>query len=110
GTDDFEPKYGLMPLVFGTLKATFYSMLFGVPLALLAAIFSSEFLSPRVRVPVKSLIEIMAGLPSVVLGFLAAIIIAPFVQHVVPQTLAAFATIPFALLLGSRLWQLLPQK
>ena len=44
GTDDFEPKLGLWPLVFGTLKATFYSMLFGVPLALLAAIYTSEFL------------------------------------------------------------------
>ena len=60
--DDAEPKLGLVPLVFGTLKATFYSLLFGVPVALLAAIYSSEFLSPRLRVPVKSTIEIMASL------------------------------------------------
>lgn len=110
GTDDFEAKLGLMPLVFGTIKATFYSMLFGVPLALLAAIFSSEFLSPRLRVAIKSTIEIMASLPSVVLGFLAAIVIAPFVQGVVPAVLTAFFTIPFALLLGARAWQLLPQR
>jgi phosphate transport system permease protein len=110
GTDDFEPKLGLMPLIFGTLKATFYSMLFGVPLALLAAIFSSEFLNPRVRVAVKSTIEIMASLPSVVLGFLAAIVIAPFVQGVVPAVLTTFFALPVVLLLGARAWQLLPHK
>ena len=77
GTDDFEPKLGMWPLVFGTLKATFYSMLFGVPLALLAAIFTSEFVSPGARPRLKTLIESMASLPSVVLGFLAALVIAP---------------------------------
>jgi phosphate transport system permease protein len=108
GTDDFEPKLGLVPLVFGTLKATLYSMLFGVPVALLAAIYSSEFLSPRLRVPVKSTIEIMASLPSVVLGFLAGIVLAPFVQVVLPAVLACFATVPLMLLAGAYLWQLLP--
>ncbi|HEV3003624.1 MAG TPA: hypothetical protein VGX78_04155, partial [Pirellulales bacterium] len=44
GTDDFEPKLGLLPLVFGTLKVTIYSLLFGVPLALLGAVYTSEFL------------------------------------------------------------------
>ncbi|MCE9592569.1 MAG: ABC transporter permease subunit [Planctomycetes bacterium] len=110
GGDDFEPKLGLWPLVFGTLKATFYSLLFGVPLAILAALFSSEFLTPRVRVPIKSTVEIMAGLPSVVLGFLAAIIFAPFVQSVVPAVLVGFVAIPFALLCGAHAWQLLPQR
>lgn len=109
GTDDFEPKLGLVPLIFGTLKATFYSLLFGVPLALLAAIFSSEFLAPNLRVGVKSTIEIMASLPSVVLGFLSAIVIAPIVQGTLAQALLAFYTVPFAILAGAYLWQLLPQ-
>ena len=109
GTDDFEPKLGLWPLVFGTLKATLYSMLFGAPLALLAAIYSSEFLDPRIRVGVKSTIEIMASLPSVVLGFLAALVIAPFVQGALPAVLATGFTVPLAWLLGAHLWQLLPQ-
>ncbi len=108
GTDDFEPKLGLVPLVFGTLKATVYSMLFGVPIALLAAIFTSEFLSARLRTSVKSVIEIMASLPSVVLGFLAAIVVAPFVQGVVPTVLTWFLMLPALLLLGAHLWQLLP--
>ena len=49
GSDAFEPKFGLMPLIFGTLKGTVYSMLFAVPLAILAAIYTSEFLNPQRR-------------------------------------------------------------
>jgi phosphate transport system permease protein len=110
GTDAFEPKLGLWPLVFGTIKATIYSMLFGVPIALLAAIFTSEFMDKRLRTPLKSLTEMMASLPSVVLGFIAAIIIAPVVQGILPAILASFFTLPMALLLGAYLWQLLPAR
>ncbi|MEM7309347.1 MAG: ABC transporter permease subunit [Planctomycetota bacterium] len=110
GTDDFEPKLGLMPLVFGTLKATFYSMLFGAPIALLAAIYTSEFMSRRYRTPVKSTIEIMASLPSVVLGFLAALVIAPYVQRFLPATLAIALTLPLCLLLGAYVWQMVPRR
>lgn len=109
GTDEFEPKLGLWPLVFGTLKATFYSMLFGVPIALMAAIYTSEFLRPEVKAVVKPAIELMASLPSVVLGFLAALVFAPIVEKIVPQILTALATVPFVLLLSAHLWQLLPQ-
>ena len=110
GTDDFEEKYGLVPLVFGTLKATFYSMLFAVPLALLAAIYTSEFLHPRAKAKVKPTIEIMASLPSVVLGFLAALFFAPLVEGIVPECLSLFVTVPFAFLLGAYLWQMLPTQ
>jgi phosphate transport system permease protein len=108
GTDDFEMKLGLMPLIFGTLKATFYSMLFGAPLALLGAIFTSEFLRGRPRAILKPSIEIMASLPSVVLGFLAALVIAPWVEGVVPAVLASVFVIPILFVLGAQLWQLLP--
>lgn len=110
GTDDFEPKFGLIPLVFGTLKATFYSMLFGVPLALLAAVYTSEFLHPKAKSRIKPTIEVMASLPSVVLGFLAALVFAPMVEDIVPECLAAFITVPFAYLLGAYLWQLFPTR
>ena len=109
GTDDFEPKYGLYPLIFGTVKATIYSMLFGVPLAILAAVYTSELMHPKLRSKVKSTIEIMASLPSVVLGFLAALVVAPFVEDIIPQVLSTFYCIPFALLFGGFLWQLLPR-
>ncbi len=110
GTDDFEMKLGVMPLIFGTLKATAYSMLFGAPLALLAAIYTSEFLRHPVKARVKASIELMASLPSVVLGFLAALVIAPWVEGRVPTVIAAFFAIPFFLLLGAYLWQLLPHE
>ncbi|MFW7379757.1 MAG: ABC transporter permease [Oligoflexus sp.] len=108
GTDEFEPKYGMMPLIFGTLKATFYTMLFGAPLALLAAVYTSEFLTLKWRSRIKPIVEMMASLPSVVLGFLAALIFAPLVEQVVPGILAAFITVPFSLLLGAFIWQALP--
>ena len=109
GTDDFEPKLGLWPLIFGTLKASLYSLLFSVPIALLAALYTSEFLAREWRARVKPAIEMMASLPSVVLGFLAAIVVAPVIEGIVPQTLASFFCVPLALMTGAYLWQLLPQ-
>jgi len=84
GTDDFEAKLSLTPLIYGTLKGTFYALLFAVPLALLAAIYVSEFMHPNVKAYVKPVVEIMAALPSVVLGFLAGLWLAPMVERVVP--------------------------
>ncbi|MFA6173200.1 MAG: hypothetical protein WC701_05890 [Kiritimatiellales bacterium] len=109
GTDDFEPKFGLMPLIFGTLKATLFSMLFGVPIALLAAVFTSEFLSPRAKLHIKPAVEMMAGLPSVVLGFIAALVLAPVVAKLLTVFMTVFITVPAAFLLGAYIWQLLPQ-
>jgi phosphate transport system permease protein len=109
GTQDSELKLSMVPLVFGTLKATLYSMMFGTPLALFAAIYSNAFLTSRNRSLVKPTIELMASLPSVVLGFLAAMVIAPLVERDVPIVLALFVTLPLALLFGARFWQLLPR-
>ncbi len=109
-TDDFEPKLGLWPLVFGTLKGTCYAMLFAVPIALGAAIYSSEFMNRSLRGRVKPTIELMASLPSVVLGFLGALVIAPWVEQIVLSVLAALVTVPLAILIGAGLWQMLPSK
>ena len=109
-TDTFEPKYGLVPLIFGTIKATVYSMLFGVPIALLAAVYTSEFLSARLRARVKPVIEMMASLPSVVLGFLAGLVFAPVAERAVPLILAAFLVVPLTCLAGGYLFQLLPDR
>lgn len=105
-----EMKLGLTPLIFGTVKATLYSMLFGAPLALLAAIYTSEFLSPRLRTKIKSLIEMMASLPSVVLGFLGGLVIAPFIEGFVPAVICSFFVIPLMFLAGAYLWQQIPQR
>jgi phosphate transport system permease protein len=105
-----EPKMSLVPLVFGTLKATTFSMLFAVPLALLAAISTSEFLHRNVRSKFKPAIELLASLPSVVLGFVAAQVIAPFVADQITGLLCALVTAPMALLIGAHLWQLVPRE
>ncbi len=80
GTDDNEPKYSLVPLVFGSLKGVLYAMLFSTPLAILAAMFTSQFASRRMRGFVKPTIELMGALPSVVVGFLAGLWLSPIID------------------------------
>ena len=108
GTDVFEPKFSLVPLIFGTLKATFYSLLFAIPIALGAAIYTSEFVDHRVRAVVKPTMELMASLPSVVLGFIAALVLAPIIETWIAAIFFAFIVIPAGLFLMAYLWQLLP--
>jgi phosphate transport system permease protein len=108
GEDAGEAKLSLVPLIHGTLKATIFAMLFAAPLAVLAAIYTSEFLDRRVRALVKPGVEMMASLPSVVLGFIAAIAVAPFVRDHLLAVILSLLTIPVAVLLGAHLWQLAP--
>lgn len=84
GSDAFESKLSLVPLIFGTLKGTFYAMLFAVPIAILAAFYTSQFMHHRLKGIVKPTIELMAALPSVILGFFAALLIAPEVERLLP--------------------------
>ena len=70
-TDDFEAKFSLVPLIFGTIKGTFYALLFAIPLAVFGALYTSQFVHPTIRNRIKPTVEIMAALPSVVIGFLA---------------------------------------
>ncbi len=70
------PKYSLPPLLLGTLKATLIAILFATPFAVGAAIYSSEFAPPRIRELIKPVIEMLAGIPSVVMGFFALMVLA----------------------------------
>ena len=108
GHESFEPKLSLVPLIFGTMKATFYSMLFATPLALMAAIYTSQFMHPHWKARIKPTIEMMASLPSVVLGFMAGLIFAPVIERHAMPFLACLLTVPLALLVGAYLWQLWP--
>ncbi len=110
GTDDFESKLSLTPLIYGTLKGTFYALLFAVPLALLAALYVSEFMHPTLRASLKPMVEIMAALPSVVLGFLAGLWLAPFVERVVPGIVVLPFVMTVAVLGAYALWQALPAR
>lgn len=108
GSDEFEPKYSMMPLIVGTLKGTLYAMLFAVPIALLAAIYTSQFLHPNFRAVVKPMMEIMASLPSVVLGFLAALWLAPLIETRVPSVLLCAVLVPAAAAGFGWVWAGLP--
>jgi phosphate transport system permease protein len=108
GTDDFEAKFSLTPLIYGTLKGTFYALLFAVPLALLAALYVSEFMHPDLKGYVKPVVEVMAALPSVVLGFLAGLWLAPIVERVVPGLFVLPIVLVVCILAALLLWQRLP--
>jgi ABC-type uncharacterized transport system permease subunit len=97
GTDEFQPKFSLIPLIWGTFKATLYSLLFAVPLAIFAAVYSSEILDRQTRNIVKPTLEMMASVPSVVLGFLAAIVVAPWVEEHIVSVLLIGTLMPFLL-------------
>lgn len=75
-------KYNIIPLLVGSLKATLVALLFAVPVALAAAVYVSQLCSPRLREWLKPGIELLAGIPSVVLGFFALIIMASLFQSV----------------------------
>lgn len=108
GTDLAESKFSLVPLVFGTLKAAFYALLFAVPISIMAAIYTSEFVHPTVRGTVKPMMEMMESLPTVVLGFVAALILAPLVEEWIGAVLLGFFALPMGLMLGAFIWQSLP--
>jgi phosphate transport system permease protein len=76
-----QPKMSLWPIILGTLKATVVGLLFACPIGVAAALFSSEFAPPRLREVIKPAIELLAGIPSVVMGFFALIILASWLQE-----------------------------
>lgn len=109
-SEDYEPKFSLIPLIFGTIKAAFYSLLFAIPIAILGAIYTSEFVNLKVRAIVKPTMELMASLPSVVLGFVAALVMAPVVETWIAAVLLVFFVVPAALMAAAYLWQMIPLR
>ncbi len=106
-TDDFEPKLSLTPLLFGTLKGTIYSLFLAIPLGVLGAMYASQFMHASLRKYVKPTIEIMAALPSVVLGFLAGLWLAPRVERFFPALLLMLLVLPLSAVACSGLWRAL---
>lgn len=94
-SDDAEPKLSLIPLIFGTMKGTLYAMLFSVPLAIFGAVYTSQFTTPQFNRTVKPVIEIMASIPSVVIGFLIALWLAPIVENSIFPLLLDLFLLPF---------------
>ena len=106
--NDFEPKFSLTPLAFGTLKAAFYALLFAVPIAIMGAIYTAYFMAPGMRSWVKPGIEIMAALPTVILGFIGGLWLAPIVEDNLSSVLSIFVVLPVGLFLLAIVWSLLP--
>ncbi|WP_223424863.1 ABC transporter permease subunit [Alcanivorax limicola] len=109
-TDEFEPKMSLVPLTVGTLKAAFFAMLIAMPVAVMGAIYSAYFMTPRMRGVVKPSIEIMEALPTVILGFLAGLWLAPFVEDNLPVVFTMLFGLPLGMLLAGYIWYRLPQE
>ncbi len=107
-TSDFEPKFSLTPLAFGTFKAAFYAMLFAIPLAIFGAMYTAYFMSPQMRQVVKPTIEIMEALPTVILGFLAGLWFAPFVEKTMPGLFLLVLLLPASIFVAAYLWHHLP--
>jgi len=110
GTDEFEPKLSLIPLIFGTLKGTLYAMIFSIPLAILGAIYISQFTPYRLSRAIKPTIEIMAALPSVVIGFLAGLYFSTLFEENLIRIILFVILLPVVLFLAILIWRTVPEK
>lgn len=79
-TDEARPDYGILPLIAASAAVTALSSLLAIPLGVMSAVYLAEIASPRVRAIAKPVIEMLASLPSVVIGFFGMVVMAPFLQ------------------------------
>lgn len=107
---DFEPKLSLAPLAFGTFKAALYAMLLAAPLAVAAAIYTAYFMAPVMRRKVKPVIELMEALPTVILGFIAGLVLAPFLESHLPGVFSLLLVLPLGILALGMIWGQLPDR
>jgi len=109
-SNDFEPKLSLVPITFGTIKAAFYAMLFAIPLAIAGAIFTAQFMAPKMRSVVKPSIETIEALPTVILGFLAGLWLAPILETYLPGILTMLIMLPTGIIAFTFAWGKLPKN
>ncbi|KGK17133.1 ABC transporter permease subunit [Vibrio navarrensis] len=107
-SDDFEAKFSLIPIAFGTIKAAMFAMLFSVPIAVLGAIYTAYFMAPRMRRVVKPSIELMEAMPTVIIGFLAGLWFAPIVENHLISVISLMIFLPLSTIVIGALWRLLP--
>ncbi|MFC7684702.1 phosphate ABC transporter permease subunit PstC [Ureibacillus sp. GCM10028918] len=80
-----EPLYGILPLVLGTLKVSVIAACVAVPLGIGAAIYLSEYASDKTRRTIKPILEVLAGVPTIVYGFFALTFVTPLLQELIPS-------------------------
>lgn len=110
GSDDFEGKFSLVPISFGTMKAAMYAMMFAVPIALSSAIYTAYFMTPGMRRKVKPTIELMEAFPTVILGFLAGLWLAPIIEDYLPAIAMLLILLPISVFVTAFAWHKLPKK
>lgn len=108
-SNDFEAKLSLVPLVFGTLKASFYAMVFAVPLGVAGAIYTAYFMSAGLRKYVKPTVEIMAALPTVIWASGGSVAGAHH-RGALPGVILLLILLPMGMLLTALLWNYLPER
>lgn len=109
GTTDFEPKFGQVPLILGTLKAAFFAMILAAPLAICGAMYTAMFMAPALRRRVKPAIELMQALPTVILGFIAGLWLAPLAENYLPGIFSLLLLAPLCILGFALFWMQLPR-
>lgn len=80
-----NPRYGIMPLVAGTVTTSLIALLVAIPLGTITAIYLSEFANPKVREIVKPILELISGVPTVVFGYFALLFVTPLLQKIMPN-------------------------
>ena len=89
------------PLLVGTLKGALYALIFALPVALLAAIYTALFSHPKIKNFIKPTVEVMAALPSVVIGFIGALWLAPFLEHMLVAVVLMAIALPLGFMASS---------
>ncbi len=96
-----DPSFGVLPLVAGTLLTTFLAILVAVPLGLGAAIYLSEYATPKVRKTLKPILELLAGIPTVVFGYFALTFVTPLIlQDLLGLEVQGFNALSAGLIMG----------
>ena len=93
------PRFGVLPLVTGTALVSSIAMVVALPMGLLSAIYLSEYADPRVRRTVKPILEVLAGVPTVVYGYFALLFVTPLLQRFIPD-LAGFNALGPGIVMG----------
>lgn len=94
-----EPRYGIAPLLCGTLLSTLVALTVAVPIGLMVAIYLSEFADERAREVVKPVLELLAGVPTVIFGYFALLVVTPFLRNFFPE-LPTFNILSAGLVIG----------
>ncbi len=109
-SNNYEPKYSMTPLAFGTIKAAFYAMLFAAPVAIGSAVYTAFFMAPPLRRRIKPLVELMEAMPTVILGFLAGLWLAPLVEDHLARVMTGLVLLPLGVPAFALLWSRLPLR